>query len=262
MSKDNLGSRMKDYEARNQYFLQRKIPVAIRVDMKAGHSFTKGFEKPFDKLFMKTMQDTMLYCCKNIENCVFAYAQSDEITFILMDDKTINTESWFNYRTDKLCSITASMATMAFNKYFFENLNEDDEKYEVYTNAIMNKPALFDARCFNVPKEEVCNLIYWRQLDATRNSIQMVGQAYFSQKELHKQSCDKIQDMLFKKHSINWNDFPVMCKRGTACRKIKQKMNITGTIEEIAYWEIDYDIPILKGENRNYIEDIVYRVKE
>lgn len=262
MSKDNLGSRMKDYEARNQYFLQRKIPVAIRVDMKAGHSFTKGFEKPFDKLFMKTMQDTMLYCCKNIENCVFAYAQSDEITFILMDDKTINTESWFNYRTDKLCSITASMATMAFNKYFFENLNEDDEKYEVYTNAIMNKPALFDARCFNVPKEEVCNLIYWRQLDATRNSIQMVGQAYFSQKELHKQSCDKIQDMLFKKHGINWNDFPVMCKRGTSCRKIKQKMNIAGTIEEIAYWEIDYDIPILKGENRNYIEDIVYRTKE
>ena len=73
MNKDNLGSRMKDYEARNQYFLQRKIPVAIRVDMKAGHSFTKGFEKPFDKLFMKTMQDTMLYCCKNIENCVFFF---------------------------------------------------------------------------------------------------------------------------------------------------------------------------------------------
>lgn len=262
MDKDNLGSRMKDYEARNQYFLQRKIPVAIRVDMKAGHSFTKSFEKPFDKLFMKTMQDTMLYCCKNIENCIFAYTQSDEITFVLMDDKTINTEAWFNYRTDKLCSITASMATMAFNKYFFENLNEDDEKYEVYTNAIMNKSALFDARCFNIPKEEVCNLIYWRQLDATRNSIQMVGQAYFSQKELHKKSCDKIQDMLFKEHDINWNDFSIMCKRGTACRKVKQKMNIAGTIEEITYWENDYDMPILKGENRNYIEDIIYRVKE
>lgn len=262
MNKNNLGSRMKDYETRNQYFLQRKIPVAIRVDMKAGHSFTKGFVKPFDKLFMKTMQDTMFYCCKNIENCVFAYAQSDEITFILMDDKTINTEAWFNYRTDKLCSITASMATMAFNKYFFENLNKDDEKYEVYTNAIMNKPALFDARCFNLPKEEVCNLIYWRQLDATRNSIQMVGQAYFSQKELHKKSCDKIQDMLFKEHGINWNDFSIMCKRGTACRKIEQEMNIAGTIEVISYWEIDYDMPILKGENRNYIEDIIYRAKE
>lgn len=262
MNKDNLGSRMKDYEARNQYFLQRKIPVAIRIDMKAGHSFTKGFEKPFDKLFIKTMQDTMFYCCKNIENCVFAYTQSDEITFILMDDKTINTEAWFNYRTDKLCSITASMATMAFNKYFFENLNEDDKRYKVYTNAIMNKPALFDARCFNLPKEEVCNLIYWRQLDATRNSIQMVGQAYFSQKELHKKSCDKIQDMLFKEHGINWNDLPIMCKRGTACRKIEQKMNIAGTIEVISYWEIDYDMPILKGENRNYIEDIIYRTKE
>ena len=42
----------------------------------------------------------------------------------------------------------------------------------------------FDARCFNIPKEEVANYFYWRQLDATRNSIQMVGQANFSHKEL------------------------------------------------------------------------------
>lgn len=262
MSKNSLGSRMKDYEARNQYFLQRKIPVAIRVDMKAGHNFTKGFEKPFDELFMKTIQDTMLYCCKNIENCVFAYCQSDEITFILMDGRTIDTEAWFNYRTDKLCFITASMATMAFNKYFYVNLDENNEKYGVYVNAIQNKPALFDARCFNLPKEEVCNLIYWRQLDATRNSIQMVGQAYFSQKELHKKSCDKIQDMLFKEHDINWNDFPVMCKRGCACRKVEQEVNIAGTMDTISCWEVDYNMPILKGEDRKYVEDIIYRTKE
>ena len=68
--------------------------------------------------------------------------------------------------------------------------------------------------------------------------------------------------MLFKEHGINWNDFSIMCKRGIACRKIEQEMNIAGTIEVISYWENDYDMPILKGENRNYIEDIIYRTKE
>lgn len=91
------------------------------------------------------------------------------------------------------------MATMAFNKIFAEKVKEfiynDGENYEnnseeyrlcsVYKNAVI-KGAMFDARCFNIPKEEVTNLCYWRQDDASRNSIQMVGQANFSHKELHK----------------------------------------------------------------------------
>lgn len=257
MNKEDFGARMKDYEARNQYFLQRKTPVAIRVDMKAGHNFTKGFERPFDKVFMKTIQDTMLYCCKNIENCVFGYCQSDEITFILNDYATIQTDAWFNYRTDKLCSITASMATMAFNKFFRENVDAEDERYEVYMNAY-EKGAMFDARCFNLPKEEICNLIYWRQLDATRNSIQMVGQANFSHKELNKKSCNDIQEMLWKERGINWNNFSTMCKRGCACRKVEREMSIGGTIDTITCWEIDYEMPILKGENRSYVEELIY----
>lgn len=37
-------------------------------------------------------------------------------------------------------------------------------------------------------KEEVTNLIYWREIDAIRNSIQMVGQTNFSHKELQNKS--------------------------------------------------------------------------
>lgn len=53
----------------------------------------------------------------------------------------------------------------------------EDEYYDKYYSKC-NK-AMFDSRCFNIPKEEVTNYFYWRQLDATRNSIQMVGQANF-----------------------------------------------------------------------------------
>ena len=271
--RDNLGDRMKDYEVRNQYFLQRHIPVAIRVDMKSGHSFTKGFKQPFDEIFVKSMQQTAKFMCENIQGTVLSFQQSDEITIILQDYKNLNTDAWFNYRTDKMCSIAASMATMAFNKAFASNvakqskrlyreyLEEKDASYIDTLEKAMNKGAMFDARCFNIPKEEVCNLIYWRQLDATRNSIQMVGQANFSHKELQNKSCNMIQEMLFAEKGINWNDYPTYLKRGSCCIKTTiQNPNVD--IKDGAYpksiWMIDLDIPIFKGDGRQYIDKLIY----
>ena len=214
MDTSDLANRMKEYEKRNQYYLQKRTPVAIRVDGRSFHTFTKGFKRPFDDILMKSMQETAKYMCENMGNAKLAYVQSDEITIILTDYDTLETDCWFNYRTDKLCSISASMATMAFNKYFAENvankileyktsmvpqcveIQQEIKEYHDTLRAAVNKGAMFDARCFNIPKEEVTNLIYWRQLDATRNSIQMVGQANFSHKELQNKSCNDIQDML------------------------------------------------------------------
>ena len=259
---DSLGDRMKEYEGRNQYYLQKRTPVCIRVDMRAGHTFTRGFARPFDEVFGNAMVRTMEYCAKNIGNCVFAYCQSDEITFILVDYAKLETDAWFDYRTDKLCSISASMATMAFNKYFADEakawhfdrvmfpgefgndaVNPEDERLDsVYQNAVA-KGAMFDSRVFNIPKEEACNLIYWRQLDATRNSIQMVGQANFSHNELQGKSCNMIQDMLHEQRGINWNDYETRWKRGVAWTR---------------HGGIDYDMPILKGEGREYVETVIY----
>ena len=256
---DFLGDRMKNYEARNQYWLQTRTPVIIRVDMRAGHTFTKGFQRPFDEVFGNTMVRTMEYCAANIGNCVFAYCQSDEITFVLSDYRKLNTDAWFSYRTDKICSIAASMATMAFNRFFEAEMNMfkaghtifDTSEWaypkagEIYGAYILakSKGAMFDARCFNIPKEEVCNCIYWRQLDATRNSIQMVGQANFSHAELQGKSCNEIQDMLHEQRGINWNDFPTRWKRGVAWTKE------TG---------VDWDMPILKGEDRKYVDNLIF----
>ena len=279
MDTSDLAKRMKDYEMRDRYFLQKRIPVAIRVDMRAGHTFTRGFKKPFDDIFMKSMQETAKYMCENMGNAKFAYVQSDEITIILTDYDTLETDCWFNYRTDKLCSISASMATMAFNKYFEENVTNEVLEYKMvphcveiqqeikeYHNtliAALDKGAMFDARCFNIPKEEVTNLIYWRQLDASRNSIQMVGQANFSHNELQNKSCNDIQDMLMLQKNINWNDFPTYQKRGSCVVKSDEKETITedniGTKMTIrSKWIIDKEMPILKGKDRAYIDKLVY----
>lgn len=253
MKKDNLGDRMKEfYENRAKTSLIRRIPVIIRIDGKAFHTFTKGFEKPFDSVMVKSMQDTMKYLCENIQGCVLGYTQSDEITLVLVDYNKLDTDAWFDYDVQKLCSVSASIATLAFNRSLFNHFNEfiynleefNDNLITAYKKAIKTG-AMFDARCFNVPVEEVTNCILWRQQDATRNSIQAVGQAYFTQKELQGLSTNQIQELLFSKQGINWNNFPTHLKRGSCC--IKKENG----------WYIDEEIPIFKGEGREYIEKLI-----
>lgn len=273
---DDLGTRMKKfYEQVPRFRLTRRTPVAIRLDGKAFHTFTRGFERPFDERLGKAMRETMKYLCENIQGCVLGYTQSDEITLILIDYQTLTTEAWFNYEIQKMCSISASMATMAFNKFFEDEFVEwslkaflidhlgyntgkisaaDIELKEAYIKSL-NKGAMFDSRCFNIPKEEVANLIYWRQLDATRNSIQMVGQANFSHKELQNKTCNDIQDMLMTQRNINWNDFPTYLKRGSCCIKNHDFDEYGNDWGE--GWYIDMEIPIFKGEDRAYIEQLI-----
>lgn len=283
MDKSDLTNRMKEYyEYIPKTKLMRRTPVAIRIDGKAFHTFARGFQKPFDDVLIKSMQETTKYLCENIQGCVLGYTQSDEITLILVDYKKLTSSAWFDYEVQKICSIAASMATMAFNKFFENNIKEFSESSEcrgldvkyldVYKEAL-NKGAMFDARCFNIPKEEVTNLIYCRQLDASRNSIQMVGQANFSHKELSNKSCNDIQDMLMTQKCINWNDLPTYQKRGSCCIKTLDRVTEDITIiknrfgedgkkhvvnMEYPHWVIDTEIPIFKGEDREYIDRLVF----
>ena len=265
---NELGKRMKEnYENIPKTRLMRRTPVAIRIDGKAFHTFVRGFQKPFDEVLIKSMQETTKYLCENIQGCILGYTQSDEITLILIDYQRLTSSAWFDYEVQKMCSIAASMTTMAFNRFFYENVfqyngiasvdtsNKEYPYKEVYAKAV-KKGAMFDARCFNIPKEEVTNLIYWRQLDAIRNSIQMVGQANFSHKELQNKTCNNIQDMLMLKKNINWNNFPTYQKRGSCVIKsdeiettIKNNIGTKGSVigaEMVirSKWIIDKDIPI------------------
>ena len=262
MIHDRIGDRMKTYEATAQHYLVRRTPVIIRVDGKAFHSFTKHLQKPFDTIFQQAMQNTMKRMCENIQNCVIGYQQSDEITFCLVDYETLETDAWFSYRTDKLCSIAASMATMYFNQEFrrlaereiwdyktgmvpqsMEIQQRVHEYHEVLRNCIQ-RGGMFDARCFNIPKEEVTNCFYWRQLDAMRNSVLSVGQANYSHRQLQGASCAVIKEML-KQDNKPWENLPIYLQRGTAC------------IKDENGWYLDFEMPILKDEDRSYIDNLV-----
>lgn len=247
---DALGTRMKGYESVSRNFLTRRVPAIIRIDGKAFHTFTRGMEKPFDKRLMEAMQGTMQFLCKNIQGCVFGYTQSDEITLVLTDYASVSTSAWFDYNVQKMCSLAASMATLEFNRRIRE-YPELAEKFDL---------AMFDARAFSLPKEEVCNCLIWRQKDATRNSIESVGQAHFSHKELQRKTCNEVQEMLWSQRGINWNDLPIECKRGVCCYHISRSTtmqdprNPGNTIEvERRVWVIDKEPPIFT-QDRLYIE--------
>jgi tRNA(His) guanylyltransferase len=237
VEKSNLGDRMKRYEVQGgSGTLLTRTPVIIRLDGKAFHTFTKGLQKPYDRELHQAMCTSMLYAATNMQGVKFGYTQSDEISILLTDTDRLTTEPWFGNKVQKMVSVAASMVTAKFNSIY---------KHPVHKEG---KLAEFDARAFNVPFDEVANYFVWRQKDATRNSIQSLGQYHFSHKQLHGKSCSEIQDMLMctLDTPVNWNDVSTWAKRGSCIRR--KEFN-----PENRKLEIDFEIPIFTAD-RHYIE--------
>lgn len=232
-TKDSLGDRMKrQYEDRTRYFLPRRTFTILRIDGKAFHAYTRECQKPYDPVIVQAMEAAAVHLCAEVQGAVFAYIQSDEISVLMSDFGTIGTEAWFDGNLQKIVSVSASMATMAFN---------NSVGYKTW--AILGPTALFDARAFIVPDPiEVENYFIWRQQDATRNSIQMLAQTKFSHKELQGISNQMAQEMLFTHHGINWHDRPIGDKRGRCV--------IRG---ENSGWIVDDQIPVFTVD-RAYLQ--------
>lgn len=211
---DSLGDRMKTYESVTQGFVMRRTPVIIRIDGRAFHTFTKCLKhidptvakSPFSDLMHQCMMYTTRKLVENIQNCVLGYTQSDEISLVLRDWDTHETQQWYGGNVQKTVSVSAAIATAAFNYVF----NKDGREATGFSDL-----AQFDSRAYNVPHEEVTNYLIWRQQDASRNSVQMLGHFHFSQKQMHGKNNSQVQDMLMLEKNVNWNDLPAWMKRGS-----------------------------------------------
>lgn len=238
--KDALGERIKgQYEGRTRYALPRRTYTVIRLDGKAFHTLTRGFDKPFDRDLMNIMDKTTIALCEQIQGVALAYTQSDEISLLLTDFATIQTNAWFDGNIQKICSVSASIATLAFNKEFnhmalTDYLEKGFEKGKYYDNHGEVLEALFDSRVFTIPDPtEVQNYFIWRQADAVRNSIQGAAQSVYSQKELHGKNGSQLQEMLFQK-GISWNSYTSGEKRGRAIVKVKYAVEMDARNPAIA----------------------------
>lgn len=218
---DSLGDRMKkNYENVSRHYLTRRMPVIVRCDARAFHTFTKHCERPFDENIISAMIYAAQQVAISMQGFQSAYIQSDEASFLITDYSDLETQGWFDYNLNKIVSISASIMSVSFN-YFYRaivsgKIEEVISKNQVENWGIVNLSDVhFDSRAFNVPREDVANYFKWRQDDWERNSLQMYTRSFYSHSQLENKNREDMHEMLFAKGK-NWTkDLSDTEKNGT-----------------------------------------------
>jgi len=212
MSADNLGDRMKSYEAAFDFTLPQQLPLILRLDGRAFHSFTRRIKlaRPVDEIFHQAMVKTTITLCEEISNARFGYTQSDEIS-ILIYPKYFTSDPWFGNRLQKMISASASLASITFVQELLAGPYADRLK------QINNIPT-FDSRIFIVPAHDVNNVFLWRQRDASKNSVSMFAEHHLNRTTIeNKNTTERIQMLL--DIGVDWNALPSWQRIGTGVIK-------------------------------------------
>lgn len=251
----NLGDRQKSYESAYDLRIIRNLPVIVRVDGKSFSRLTKKLERPYCPAMLGLMAATLKKTIIDMDGAIFGYQQSDEMTFVIRNDRSVNTDPWFANRVQKLASITASMVT--YN--FFQLYSELEPKLDLIGNA------LFDSRAFAVPNIDECaNNLVFRQADCCRNAVTAVCQYYFSSKFGRKKS----ESLLFKKSTsdkiselksqfdVDMDSFPKSFRNGVSCYKIPKIIDRDGEAIKRNVWKLDFDTELFV-DNRDWLMSIL-----
>jgi tRNA(His) 5'-end guanylyltransferase len=262
----SFGDRMKEYESCYNFKIPNRSYVIIRLDGKGFSKYTTMFDKPFDDILSNVMDAATIELCKYL-NPLFAYTQSDEISLVFSTIENIDADLPFDGKVQKLCSISASKVTAAFNKTMLRMLaafkpEEFNLMEKIISGEFPELDAVFDSRVFVIPDfREVSNYFIWRQQDCTRNSISMAAHALLGHSATMNKSSDEKQEMLFKEKGVNWSDYKVKYKRGVVVKK--QTIWVDGQNGEPiqrSKWLPDYDIPIFTQE-REYLYNLIPVIK-
>ena len=238
--KQTLGDYLKRQEACWDARLPSRLPYVIRLDGRGFHRWVKqtGCEKPFDHRLGDLMARTLRFTCEQMGVAAFGYTQSDEMSILVREDlKDQEHEPWFDGRVEKICSLTAAFATYAFNA---------ENPFEKKVSAF------FDARVFVLPPELLAAYFIWRQNDATKNSLSMLAQSLYKQKELQGKRRADLHELCFRK-GANWNDLPIPDKRGRAVYRVEvEKPGRDGGAVLRHVFRVDESIPVF-AENADWL---------
>jgi tRNA(His) 5'-end guanylyltransferase len=246
MGKDDLGDRMKMYERLWSLngpvdYLDSSLPICIRIDGRAFHTFAAGLERPYDPRLAGLMVGT-LRCLVEETNARVGITQSDEISLVLLPEE--GATPYFGAKVQKLVSVLASLATAYFNKHLAAALPEKADRMP-----------MFDARVWNVPDEdEAANVILWRELDAYKNGVASLARCHFSHKELKDKGRADMIAMLAEK-GVAMDQYPRHLSGGTFI--VRRKVSRPFSTEEIDKLPPKHDArtnPNLMVERTDYVE--------
>lgn len=229
---------MKRYEAVSSHQLPDRLPVIIRVDGKAFHTYTAELNNN-DENLVNAMWLATIELCENIQGARLAYVQSDEISVLVNPWTSNDSSAWFDNNLQKIVSVAASIASATLTA----------RSYDVFKRI---KPAFFDARAFVLPKEEVVNYFIWRQQDAIRNSVQNLMRAHFSHKETQGKSRDVMKVELLKK-GVNWDELPIHTQRGACAIRTMVPSKNEHVVSHRTQWVIHSTPPVFT-QDREYVE--------
>lgn len=134
------------------------------------------------------------------------YTQSDEISLYWYNPDVgqgHQSEYMFDGKFQKLTSVLASMAGGYFCRELPKRIPEKADALP-----------MFDARVWNVSRQDVFMNFLWRQDDAIKNSISMAAQAKFSHKQLHGVGSQEKKKML-RDVGAAWENEPRFFRMGT-----------------------------------------------
>jgi tRNA(His) 5'-end guanylyltransferase len=223
--KDPLGDRMKlNYESRSQGQLTRRTPVIVRIDGRSFSKFCKRFKKPYDANLHRMLNNVTKTLCNKIQGVKFAERHSDEISLLLTDYDSVNTDAFFDYSIQKMCSVISGITTAAFIKELLKGTYSTftDDCGDIVTDrdflsdkflSLDEEWPHFDARCFNIPESDITNYFLWRTQDSSRNSVGMHTRSMFSAKQMHGVSTSGMKDMMLEK-DFDWEALPQEQKTG------------------------------------------------
>lgn len=235
---DSLFDRMKKYEDVSQTRLTPRLPIILRVDGKAFHTYTKGMvDRPFNRMMIHVMEKTAIELCREIQGAELAYVQSDEISILINSYKNINSEAWFDNQVQKMVSVASGIASATFTANSWKIWAT--ESATIFPDDI--RPAYFDGRAFVMPESDVNNYFVWRQQDAIRNSISSHARLFFTQKECNGKNGLVLREMC-ETAGHSWDSRPKSQQRGRCIKKVIELET------NRSHWFADTEIPIFHDD--------------
>ena len=222
-------------------YLVPHCPAILRVDGRAFKTFTKGFNKPFDRAIEKAMKAATIALCKDISTAKLGYTQSDEISILMIDYENPGTQQWFGGKTQKIVSVAAANATRVFIRCLWnqaQNVAHDANlpgclskglREAIHDRAVMLGGKIFqpefDARIFSMRPGDVKRYFIWRYLDARNNSVMALARTMFGHREL--QGVTRIQALeMMRSKGVEWTEYPVHQQEGRIILKVPYRKEV------------------------------------
>jgi tRNA(His) 5'-end guanylyltransferase len=246
---NKLKDRVDSYQASADLKLLPRVPIVVVVNGRSFNKLTSLLDKPYCPKFSECIMSTMLRLCTDVEGALFAYQHNDEIVVVARNDQSPDTSPWYDNRAQKIASITASIATLHFNKCASAiELN------------LMSEP-IFACQAFAVPNVvEAINTLVYKQQHNFHTSIQLAC-LYELLKKYDKNtikemvnglSIDERIDLLHQELEIDFNHYPMSFRRGSACYKVPKVMN-DGKMKN--KWFVNADLPIFT-KDQSFLSNI------